>query len=56
MDQIIILDGNFVRLVSDSGSARWKLDRLEDVTELYKLLVLSGNIEDRIYQLVVNSL
>ncbi|MET3561419.1 hypothetical protein ABID30_000490 [Enterococcus rotai] len=41
MDQIIILDGNVVGLVSDGGSASWEFEDLEDAAELYKLLVLS---------------
>ncbi|WP_348922092.1 hypothetical protein [Enterococcus rotai] len=48
MDQIIILDGNVVGLVSDNGAARWDFDSIEDAAELYRLLVLSVDIEDRI--------
>lgn len=51
MDQIIILDGNVVGLVSDSGAAHWEFDRLEDNAELYRLLVLSVETEDRIAEL-----
>ncbi|WP_430606392.1 hypothetical protein IGJ55_002071 [Enterococcus sp. AZ170] len=51
MDQIIILDGNVVGLVNDSGSARWEFERLEDALELYRLLVLSLDIEDIIAKL-----
>ncbi|MBO0423874.1 hypothetical protein [Enterococcus plantarum] len=56
MDQIIILDGNVVGLVSDDGAARWEFDSLMDAAELYRLLVLSIDIEDRIALLVQNSL
>lgn len=56
MDQIIILDGNVVELVSDSGAARWEFEDLVDAEELYELLVLSGEIENRIDKLVANSL
>jgi len=56
VDQIIILDGNVVGLVSDGGSARWEFERLEDAAELYRLLVLSVDVEDRIEFLVQNSL
>ncbi|MBO0467556.1 hypothetical protein JZO73_08415 [Enterococcus plantarum] len=42
MDQIIILDGNVVGLVCDSGKARW---------ELYRLVVLSVDVEDRIAEI-----
>jgi len=51
MDQIIILDGNVVGLVSDSGAARWEFESLEDAAELYRLLVLSLDVEDRIDKL-----
>lgn len=51
MDQIIILDGNVVGLVSESGAARWEFDSLEDTTKLYRLLVLSVDIKDRIAKL-----
>lgn len=48
MDQMIILDGNVVGLLSDSGAARWEFKYLEDAAELYRLLVLSVDIEDKI--------
>lgn len=56
MDQIIILDGNIVGLVRDSGAARWEFERLEYAIELYKYLVLSCEIENIIDSLVRNSL
>lgn len=56
MDQTIILDGNIVGLVNDSGSARWEFESLEDAVELYRLVVLSANIEDRIAKLCMDSL
>lgn len=56
MDQIIILDGNVVGLVSDNGSARWEFESLEDAAELCRLLVLSVDVEIRIAKLVLNSL
>lgn len=56
MDQIIILDGNVVGLVSDNGAARWEFERLEDAAELYRLLVLSVHIDDKIAKLVKDSL
>lgn len=56
MDQIIILDGNVVGLVSDSGAARWEFEDLEDAVELYRLLVLSVDVEDRIAELSNKSL
>ena len=51
MDQIIILDGNVVGLVSESGAARWEFEDLEDTTELYRLLVLTVDIEFEIDKL-----
>ncbi|WP_181429408.1 hypothetical protein [Enterococcus plantarum] len=48
MDQIIILDGNTVGLVSDGGAAKWEFDNFEDAIELYRLFVMSLNIEDKI--------
>ncbi len=51
MDHIIILDGNVVGLVSDNGSARWEFESLEDAAELYRLLVLNVDIEERIAEL-----
>ncbi|EOL45836.1 hypothetical protein [Enterococcus caccae] len=51
MDQIIILDGNVVGLVSEEGAARWEFEDLEDAEELYRLLVLSVDVEDRIAEL-----
>lgn len=56
MDQIIVLDGNVVGLVSDSGAARWEFEDLEDAAELYRLLVLSVDIEDKIATIVENSI
>lgn len=56
MDQITILDSNTVGLISDNGTARWEFKDLEDVVELYQLLVLSMNIEDRIAELHSNSI
>ena len=51
MDQIIILDRNVVGLISDSGSARWEFDSLEYAKELYRLLVLSDDVEFEIDKL-----
>lgn len=48
MDQIIILDGNIVGLVSDSGAVHWEFKDPEDAAELYRLLVLGADIEVRI--------
>lgn len=56
MDHIIILDGNIVGLVSDNGAAQWEFERLEDAAELYRLLVLSMGIEDRIAKLCNKSI
>lgn len=56
MDQIVILDCNVVGLVSDGGSARWAFDGLEDAAELYRLLVLSADIEARIAELCEKSM
>ncbi len=55
-EQIIILDGNVVGLVSDSGAARWEFERLEDAVELWRLVVLSVEVEDRIAELCEGSL
>ncbi|XUD04326.1 hypothetical protein IGJ34_002297 [Enterococcus sp. AZ177] len=51
-----MLDGNVVGLVSDDGAARWEFESFEDAVELYRLLVLSMDIEDRIAVLCENSL
>lgn len=56
MDQIIVLDGNVVGLVSDGGAARWEFEYLEDALELYRLLVWSVDIEDRIAELCDKSI
>lgn len=40
MDKVIILDGNVIGLVTDSGSARCEFESLEDAVELYTLLIL----------------
>lgn len=56
MDQIIILDANVVGLVSYDGAARWEFESLMDAAELYRLLVLSADIEDRIAVLCEDSL
>lgn len=48
LDEIIILDGNVVYLLSDNGVARWGFDCLENAKELYRLLVLSVDIESKI--------
>lgn len=56
MNQIIILDGKIVGLISDSGSAKWEFDSLDDAAEMYRLLVLSMDIEDSIAELFCKSL
>lgn len=49
MEQIIILDGNVVGLVSDSGAARWEFDCRENANN-------SLNLYNSNYPTEINSL